>query len=1015
LPLGFTANFYGAQRSRVYVNNNGNVTFDAPLSNYTPFPLAAVNREIIAPFFADVDTRAARSGVVRYGYGSVVFEGRPAFCATWENVGYYLRGDDKLNSFQLLLVDRGDRAPGDFDIVFNYDQILWETGDADGGVGGLGGTPARAGFSNGTGLPGTSFEVPGSGSSGAFLDSAADGLVHRSVGGSAAGRQIYTIRAGRPTDQFVYVALGDSYSSGEGAPPFENGYNYPYSLPQENTLTGRNNGNGCHRSLINYAKLNTPLFEPGQSAVLVDRTCSGALIEPPANSSKAPIAGYETGRTTQVDEALGRLDSGYNLSGGDVDLVTMSAGGNDAKFGGIVAACLLPTFMRALFEAYPDFPANVEYILTRFGTCENLDQWVFKSGEALETLPSKLSTARFEVLDKFPNSQLLQLTYPSIVPPAGTFGGDSCGGIRHADANYARSRVAAINEVIRNPGIVEDVYPARLQIVDLEKSFGSNPLCGSDPLAHGIDRERLQATLQELLEPGSAPKSLLNAVVNAYNIFEDCVENLGYYPGINLLCGFKADEVVRRVEELRNYFLEGDRLDDLVGSLVEGPDAVTRYENSRHLFHPNADGFEVMACEVLDTYRLGYSSGGCQPGAVGNLKYVWNGSPLTRMSPIVVTPGSRVPVQFNGFDGGSRVTVTYRSDPISGPSLTADAAGEISDVITIPAELPPGIHRVVFDGTSHGTPRSIEVLIKVEGRPVGGTTYAAYLEGFTPGEHVRVVYGDLEWATMTANQDGGIVVDVPLPDPAVPLSVTISATGLGSGAARADTITPQPSSAAIWATGETGAVSIAGNVTATGLVHSEGGITLTGSSTLQAGGEYGTTLTVQGNARLTPPAVKLTLADTAPVQLNAAAWRPGGGAQTAPSYRQIPTSACRQGSWTLSAAEIAGAAVVYVPCAVQITGPATTITATIVSEKTITVSGAAKTFSPANGAPALVSLAAAGATGLSVRGAGHRFAGPVLAAGAVDVAGGGSTFECGVYADAVTATGGSAFAACPKP
>jgi hypothetical protein len=84
LPLGFTANFYGARRSHVYLNNNGNVTFDAPLSNYTPFPLAAVNREIVAPFFADVDTRAARSGVVRYGYGSVVFEGLPAFCATWK-------------------------------------------------------------------------------------------------------------------------------------------------------------------------------------------------------------------------------------------------------------------------------------------------------------------------------------------------------------------------------------------------------------------------------------------------------------------------------------------------------------------------------------------------------------------------------------------------------------------------------------------------------------------------------------------------------------------------------------------------------------------------------------------------------------------------------------------------------------------------------------------------------------------------------------------------------------------
>ena len=81
----------------------------------------------------------------------------------WVNVGYYAAHADKLNSFQLLLVDRSDQGAGSFDIVFNYGQIQRETGDASGGSAGLGGTPARVGFSSGTGAAGTSTEFNGSG------------------------------------------------------------------------------------------------------------------------------------------------------------------------------------------------------------------------------------------------------------------------------------------------------------------------------------------------------------------------------------------------------------------------------------------------------------------------------------------------------------------------------------------------------------------------------------------------------------------------------------------------------------------------------------------------------------------------------------------------------------------------------------------------------------------------------------------------------------------------------------
>ena len=42
-----------------------------------------------------------------------------------------------------------DRAAGDFDVEFRYQSIVWTTGNFNGGVNGLGGTPAQIGFNAG--------------------------------------------------------------------------------------------------------------------------------------------------------------------------------------------------------------------------------------------------------------------------------------------------------------------------------------------------------------------------------------------------------------------------------------------------------------------------------------------------------------------------------------------------------------------------------------------------------------------------------------------------------------------------------------------------------------------------------------------------------------------------------------------------------------------------------------------------------------------------------------------------
>ena len=168
VAIGFTINFFGSNYRDLYVNNNGNVTFTGPMWTYTPFSLLGAATPIIAPFFADVDTRFQGDAVT---YGPGIVDGRAAFGVNWYNVSQYTgwTWPTNRNAFQLVMIDRSDRGAGDFDFWFNYDYIQWEAGEASGSSpDGCGGTSARAGWSNGSTA---AFELAGSAVNGAFIDS----------------------------------------------------------------------------------------------------------------------------------------------------------------------------------------------------------------------------------------------------------------------------------------------------------------------------------------------------------------------------------------------------------------------------------------------------------------------------------------------------------------------------------------------------------------------------------------------------------------------------------------------------------------------------------------------------------------------------------------------------------------------------------------------------------------------------------------------------------------------------
>lgn len=178
--FGEGPNYHG-----IFINNNGNITFNSALSEFTPETFPISEQPMIAPFWGDVDTSCIDCGDVYIGSPNA-----NTIVVTWNEVSYYgseandndggsegefegvepertaVQADaletsiPKTNTFQLVLIDRADTGAGNFDVEFRYEDINWTTGDASEGTDGLGGSPAQAGFDAGNDH--NFFVVPGS-------------------------------------------------------------------------------------------------------------------------------------------------------------------------------------------------------------------------------------------------------------------------------------------------------------------------------------------------------------------------------------------------------------------------------------------------------------------------------------------------------------------------------------------------------------------------------------------------------------------------------------------------------------------------------------------------------------------------------------------------------------------------------------------------------------------------------------------------------------------------------------
>jgi len=211
LPFNFC--LYGTSHNDAYINNNGNVSFGGPYSTFTAVGFPSNQYIMVAPFWADVDTRNLVSGLVYYKVTPT------HLIVQWDSVGYYSQHIDKVNTFQLIITNGNDPIiPQGKNVSFYYEDMQWTTGDASSGINGFGGTAATVGVNRGNGIDyiqigkfdhaGTSYDGPlGANDGVSFLD-----YTYFAIDACFSNANVPPIANSPNGCDTVYVCAGDTFN-----------------------------------------------------------------------------------------------------------------------------------------------------------------------------------------------------------------------------------------------------------------------------------------------------------------------------------------------------------------------------------------------------------------------------------------------------------------------------------------------------------------------------------------------------------------------------------------------------------------------------------------------------------------------------------------------------------------------------------------------------------------------------------------------------------------------------------
>lgn len=251
-----------------------------------------------------------------------------------------------------------------------------------------------------------------------------------------------------------YVAMGDSYSSGEGADDYWVGTDTDYSDEP---------GNGCRKSFNAYAYAVAAAAESPDDLDFV--ACSGARTWDFYGSQKPPP--YDVVQEAQFLEA--------DLPAGDVDaavdLVTLTIGGNDMGFEQIIEGCVRST---------------------GFNPCsgrsdEDLDEAMSRlAGEPVsddafgDDRTRPLGEVYGDIRARAPGARVLVVGYPQFFKSSGTVF-NRCSGVMKVDQLWINEKVEEFNDFLE-----EQAESFGFEFVPTSDAFEGHRLC---EIGGGEERE----------------------------------------------------------------------------------------------------------------------------------------------------------------------------------------------------------------------------------------------------------------------------------------------------------------------------------------------------------------------------------------------------------------------------------------------------------------------------------------------------------------------------------------------
>lgn len=227
----------------------------------------------------------------------------------------------------------------------------------------------------------------------------------------------------------VYAALGDSYSAGEGVAPYETGTDEI--------------ANRCHRSEGSWPKLLAG-GALGTGRILRFVACGGARTRHVLADEQ--YAGDQSGGQVSALRAL----DGESPD----DVVTLTIGGNDARFGEIIRACVVG--LLPCYTLYADEERWIEEVVR----------------------PALAKT--FEVLrEAAPAARIYAVTYPQIFQTGNECRRDLL--ISAGEKRWIRARTAQLNAVITDEAGAAGLIP-----VDAGAALAGHEICTAEPWVWGL-------------------------------------------------------------------------------------------------------------------------------------------------------------------------------------------------------------------------------------------------------------------------------------------------------------------------------------------------------------------------------------------------------------------------------------------------------------------------------------------------------------------------------------------------